>query len=196
MKHPQQDNLLHVDVKELKGNPGAQQALSRTVPTPEGFAAVLVGVAEHRDLELDLRIESVHEGTLLSGTAHGRVTGECGRCLDPISYPLTVDVMQLFTWPEKAEGPEEGDDEDTRQVSEDLTIDLEPVLRDLMVSALPFQPVCREDCPGLCSQCGFRMEEDPGHAHEQLDPRWAALSGLAQELNDDSDENNSSSSPS
>lgn len=185
MIHPQQNTLLQVDVKELKGKPGAQDTLSRTVPAPAEFATVLVGVPEASDLDLDLRLESVHEGVLLSGTASAEVVGECGRCLDPLSYPLTVDVMQLFTW---EANPGEDEDEDTSVVSDDLTVDIEPVLRDLMVSALPFQPVCRENCPGLCSQCGFRMEDDPEHAHEQLDPRWAALSGLAAELNNAEDD--------
>ena len=183
MIHPQQNALLQVDVKELKGKPGAQETLSRTVPAPADFATVLVGIPEASDLNVDLRLESVHEGVLLSGTASAEVAGECGRCLDPLSYPLTVDVMQLFVWEDEGE-----DDDDTRAVSEDLSVDLEPVLRDLMVSALPFQPVCRENCPGLCSQCGFRMEDDPEHAHEQLDPRWAALSGLAAELNNAEDD--------
>lgn len=184
MIHPQQKHLLQVDVKELQGRPGAQETLSRTVPAPADFATVLVGIPEASELDLDLRLESVHEGVLLSGSASAEVVGECGRCLDPLSYPLTVDVMQLFTW-----DPDAGDDdEDIRAVSADLTVDVEPVLRDLMVSELPFQPVCREDCPGLCSECGFRMEDDPEHAHEQLDPRWAALSNLAAELNETDDE--------
>lgn len=46
---------------------------------------------------------------------------------------------------------------------------------------LPFQPVCRETCQGLCSECGARLEEDPGHHHEVLDPRWSALQGLLSE---------------
>lgn len=181
MIHPQQNTLLQVDVKELKGKPGAQETLSRTVPAPADFATVLVGIPEASDLLLDLRLDSVYEGVLLTGTASAEVSGECGRCLDQLSYPLTVDVMQLFTW----EAAPDGDDDDTRTVFDDLTVDIEPVLRDLMVSALPFQPVCREECLGLCSQCGFRMEDDPEHAHEQLDPRWAALSGLAEELKDE-----------
>ena len=48
-----------------------------------------------------------------------------------------------------------------------------------MVTALPFQPVCRPDCEGLCADCGVRLEDVPaGHAHERLDPRWAALADL------------------
>lgn len=184
--------MLHVDVKELKGHPGVQHNFSRTVEAPEGLGTVLVGIAENSDLVLDLRVESVHEGVLLSGTASAEVAGQCGRCLDPISYPLTVDVMQLYSWDQEV--PEaEGDDEETRVVTPDLTIDLEPALRDLMVSALPFQPVCAEDCQGLCSQCGIRMEEAPDHVHEQLDPRWAGLADLAQKLNDEDEGDQTSS---
>lgn len=181
--------LFSVDVAELKGRPGAQETLTREAQAPADMSTVLVGIAESSEIQLDLRLESVYEGVLMTGTASAEVTGQCGRCLDAVGYPLTVDVMQLFTWPEKADAGQE--DEDERLIGEDLSIDLEPMLRDLMVSALPFQPVCREDCPGLCSQCGFRLEDDPEHAHEQLDPRWAALAGLAEELGGtDSDTNN------
>ena len=57
--------------------------------------------------------------------------------------------------------------------------DLEPVLRDAVVLALPFQPLCRDDCPGLCAECGARLADDPDHGHgDAVDPRWAALQGL------------------
>lgn len=174
---------LRVDVQELRGKPGTQHEMHRTVPAPEDFATVLIGIPQGSELQVDLRLESVHEGVLMTGTAVGEVTGQCGRCLDELNYPLTVDIMQLFSWPQKARtDPAEEEDEDTRPMGHDLTIDLEPVLRDLMVSALPFQPVCREDCPGLCSVCGFRMEDDLEHYHEQLDPRWAALKDMAAGL--------------
>ena len=78
-----------------------------------------------------------------------------------------------------------------RELEGDL-IDLEPVLRDAVVLALPFQPVCRDDCPGLCSECGARLADDPDHHHDEVDPRWAALQGLAQtegEPTDDEEEN-------
>jgi len=176
---------LSVDVQELRGQPGTQDVLSRTVPAPKDLSTVLIGIPQDDDLHLDLRLESVHEGVLMTGTASAEVSGQCGRCLDEIRYPLTVDVMQLFSWPQKAQaGAADDEDEDTRLIAKDLTIDLEPVLRDLMVSALPFQPVCREDCPGLCSECGFRMEDDLDHFHEQLDPRWAALKDVAADMPD------------
>ncbi|MER2136615.1 MAG: DUF177 domain-containing protein, partial [Arthrobacter sp.] len=111
------------------------------------------------------------------GSALVPVKGECGRCLVPIEYTEDVDVQELFYY-EDAESFEEEEEEEQRRIERDV-IDLEPVLRDAVVTSLPFQPVCREDCEGLCSECGARLEEDPGHHHEVVDPRWAALAGLA-----------------
>ena len=55
-------------------------------------------------------------------------------------------------------------------------IDLEPLVRDALVLALPLVPLCSEDCRGLCSGCGMKWAElEPGHGHETIDPRWAAL---------------------
>ncbi|MDQ0031268.1 uncharacterized protein J2S89_003115 [Arthrobacter bambusae] len=138
----------------------------------------LIGVQEGSDIELDLRLEAVHEGILVSGTVLAEVKGECGRCLDPLAYDLEVNVQELFFY-EGVELSDEEDDEEQRRVEHDL-IDLEPVLRDAVVTMLPFQPVCREDCQGLCSVCGVRLEDEPGHHHEDLDPRWAALAELAK----------------
>lgn len=126
---------------------------------------------EGSDVELDVRLEAVLEGVVVSGTARAAVTGECVRCLDPLSESLETDFAELFVHPGR-----EGDDE-TRWLEDDL-IDLEPVLRDAVVLLLPLQPVCEDDCPGLCAQCGARLADDPGHEHEDVDPRWAALRGL------------------
>ena len=52
------------------------------------------------------------------------------------------------------------------------------MLRDAVVLALPMQPVCREDCAGLCAECGVRLADDPDHRHEVTDIRWAALKDL------------------
>jgi uncharacterized protein len=58
-------------------------------------------------------------------------------------------------------------------------IDLEPALRDQVVLALPFTPLCSDDCAGLCPECGVRLDDEPDHKHEDaVDPRWSALGGL------------------
>ncbi len=154
------------------------RTLTEHVPAPGDLGVALIGVQEGSDIELDLRLEAVHEGILVSGTVFAEVKGECGRCLDPLAYDLEVNVQELFFY-EGVELSDEEDDEEQRRVEHDL-IDLEPVLRDAVVTMLPFQPVCREDCQGLCSICGVRLEDEPGHHHEDLDPRWAALAELAK----------------
>lgn len=172
-----QSSPLTLAVKDLGRSPGSMRTLEEHIAAPKDFGAVLIGVQEGSDMELDLKLEAVHEGILVSGTVSVAVTGECGRCLDPIAYDLDVNVQELFYY-EDTELLEEEEQDEQRRVERDF-IDLEPALRDAVVTALPFQPVCREDCQGLCPECGIRLEEDPGHHHEVVDPRWAALAGLA-----------------
>jgi uncharacterized protein len=72
-------------------------------------------------------------------------------------------------------------DDETSMLEDDL-LDLEPLLRDAVVLALPFTPLCEDDCPGLCTECGARLADDPDHTHEApIDPRWAGLTALTQD---------------
>ena len=163
------------------------QEVSLTVPAPEGIGIMSVGVPEGSEVELHVRLESVIDGVLVSGTAQVQLLGECSRCLDSITDELEVDLQEFYAYEATDERgrvirrttPEsdaDADDEQRRLVGDDL--DLEPVLRDTVVLDLPLAPVCRDDCPGLCSLCGLRLEEDPTHHHDVIDPRWAALGSL------------------
>jgi len=147
----------------------------------------LVGVPEGSDLAFDLRLESVSEGVLVSGAVQVTVTGECARCLDPLSQGLRVEVQQLYVYP----GNEvESDDDEVGRLVDDM-IDLEPLLRDAVVLALPLAPVCRDDCPGLCPECGARLADvGSGHRHDQADPRWAALRAVSTEQHQQTSEIN------
>jgi uncharacterized protein len=171
---------LTIGVRDLEHRPGTMRRLAEVVPAPENFGNALIGAPEGSDIDLDLRLESVHDGILVSGTAVVAIHGECSRCLDPIDYDLDVDVQELYVFDPVTDGGEESEDDQMYEVR-DETIDLEPMLRDAVITQLPFQPVCREDCQGLCAQCGARLEDDPGHHHEVLDPRWSALSGLLEQ---------------
>lgn len=165
---------------ELDRRPGSMITLVRDVPAPADLGTDVIGVTEGSDLHLDLRLESVMEGVLVTGSVSGRATGECIRCLTGLEQRVEVWLTELFAYP--GAQPEQDDvdavDEDVHELVGDL-LDLEPVVRDAVVPALPFKPVCRVDCPGLCSQCGARLEDDPDHQHDVVDPRWAALQGLA-----------------
>jgi uncharacterized protein len=123
---------------------------------------------------------------LVSGTVTATAVGQCVRCLDDLQREVVVDVQQLYAYP--GQTPVEVEDDETDELVGDL-IDVEPVVHDAVVLALPFQPVCREDCPGLCSECGVHLADHPGHQHDQVDPRWAALQSLTTTAVNDGEEN-------
>jgi len=158
------------------------RTVRRTVEAPADLCTDVIRIPEGAALDLDLRFEAVMEGVLVSGTVRGRAAGECVRCLEDVALDLETDLQELYVYPGRA--PQGEDDDDLRELQDDL-IDLEEALRDAVVPALPFQPVCRDDCPGLCSECGARLGDDPDHRHDSADPRWAALQGLQRSLPDE-----------
>ncbi|WP_370939576.1 DUF177 domain-containing protein [Amycolatopsis sp. cg13] len=164
-----------VDTRELGRRAGLSRELRRSAPVPTALG--VPGVLEIREgepVELDLMLESVVEGVLVTGAATAVATGECSRCLDPVTEHIEVDLTELFAYPGSA--TEETTDEDEIPRLVDDRIDLEPTVRDAVVLALPLAPLCREDCPGLCIECGVKWADlEPGHGHEKIDPRWAAL---------------------
>lgn len=174
---------LVVDTRELGRRPGNSVRLHRDVAAPEDFGTEVIGIAEGSPVGLDLRLESVMEGVLITGEVEATATGACVRCLDDVTYPVDVTFQELFVYADRAEHHREvaGDSDDEDELHELVgdDADIEPVLRDAVVPSLPFQPVCREDCPGLCSECGAHLADDPDHQHEAIDPRWSALANLA-----------------
>jgi len=169
---------LVLDTRELGRRPGSQRQVSRTVPAPADLGIEVLRVPEGSQVDLDLRLEAVIEGVLVTGTARAGLEGECVRCLGPITDELEVDLQELYVYDDRDHDPDE--DDEVSMLQDDL-LDLEPLLRDAVVLALPFQPLCQPDCPGLCVECGARLADDPDHGHEEpVDPRWAALTGLAE----------------
>lgn len=143
-----------------------------TVPAPADLGIGVIGVPQDSSIELDLRLEAVVEGVLATGTATVQVHGQCARCLDDIDYEETYNLQELFFYPGREV------EEDERQVV-DETIDLEEPLREAVVLELPFTPLCDDDCLGLCPECGFNLNDDPEHQHDQqVDPRWEKLTEL------------------
>jgi uncharacterized protein len=153
--------------------------LEITVPAPDHMAIEVIGVPKGADLHLDLRLESVMEGVLVSGTVIAPLVGECGRCLEPVEDEIEVDIAELFAY-EDSTTSETVDDEDEVSFMVGDLLDLEPVLRDAIVVELPLTPLCEANCPGLCVDCGERLViGQPKHDHPVLDPRWAALEAFA-----------------
>ncbi|WP_240181823.1 MULTISPECIES: YceD family protein [Nocardioides] len=171
-----------LDTRELGRRPGSQREVVRSVPAPAELGIEVLRVPEGSQVELDLRLEAVMEGVLVTGTAEAELEGECVRCLEKIEDELLVNFQELFVYADvKHDQSDEELDDEVSKLEGDL-LDLEPLLREAVVLALPFQPLCQDDCPGLCVECGARLADDPDHGHDAaIDPRWAGLTALQQD---------------
>ncbi len=165
------------DMRMLGRGPGEYRDEERTATAPDDLGSGLVLVPANAEVALDLRFAAVSEGVLVTGSAVAPVTGECARCLDPLTSTVEVSFQELYRYL-----PDPGEDEndvEERFLDGDF-LNLEPAFRDAVVLALPLSPLCSEDCPGLCVECGARLAEvGAGHAHgDKVDPRWGALAKL------------------
>jgi uncharacterized protein len=99
------------------------------------------------------------------------LSGPCMRCLEPAEPEAEVDAREV---------DQPGGGEELRSpYVEGEVLDVAAWARDAYALALPNQVVCREDCAGLCPECGANLNEQPDHAHEAApDPRWAKLREL------------------
>ncbi|WP_349904234.1 YceD family protein [Parafrigoribacterium humi] len=155
---------------DLLHRPGEMRERTLSVTVPDDLGTEIIAVKAGSVLTAELRLESLHDGILVSADVSGAASGECVRCLIGLEQPVEVEIQELFAYSE---------DEAFDYAVQVDTIDLEPVIRDAVVLSLPFQPVCQDDCLGLCPECGVRLLDNPGHEHEApVDPRWAALAGL------------------
>jgi uncharacterized protein len=125
----------------------------------------------------DLLLESVIEGIVVSGRVGGTWRLRCARCLTEFDQPFDVRVSELFV-----RSPD--DDADAYPLGPDGELDPDQMVRDAVGVEMPFSPLCRPDCKGLCEVCGGdrNLGECPGH--EDVDPRFAVLADLFPDLPD------------
>lgn len=160
-----------VNVRDLVRRPGEMREHRLELETPEQLGEGIVAVRPGSALDLDVRLESVHEGILASVEVSAEAVGECSRCLRDISLPVDVEFQELFAY---------SSDEAFDYEVHDDHVDLEPLVRDAVVLSLPFQPVCRPDCPGLDPVTGERLADSATSEPEApRDSRWAVLADRA-----------------
>lgn len=162
-----------IGIRDLIGKPGRMREDDVTATFAEHVGEGLAVVPAGAEVLIDVRLESVHEGILATGSAEVEAKAECSRCLIAFSLPVRVDFVELFAYHRT---------EDSEFQVHDDAIDLEPIVRDAVVLALPFNPVDRPDCAGLDPVTGERLA--PGtewKPQAEPDPRWAALQGLLED---------------
>ena len=163
-------------VRDLIHRPGEHRETALDFSVPEKLGEGVVHVNPGTPMHIDLRLESLHDGILASAEVDTQAAGQCVRCLDDLTLDVRVEFQELFAY---------SVDEAFDYTVQDESLDLEPVVRDAVVLSLPFQPVCRPDCPGLDPETGERLTES-SVPREVIDPRWAALESF-RTASDDSD---------
>jgi uncharacterized protein len=179
---------LVIDISRLGRRPGSMITVDDTVSSPFRIGLDLIAIPEGAPLHLQLRLESVSEGVLVTGTVSGPTEGECARCLIPVIGDVAIDLTELYAYPDSTTEATTEEDEIPR-VGRDGgtdTVDLEQPIIDAVGLALPFSPACTPDCAGLCPDCGVRVADaEPGHHHDQIDPRWAKLAQFREPTGDE-----------
>lgn len=190
-----EDSAWAVNVAQIASRPGQSQTINTVFPAPSGIGDTIIGIKEGVDVSVTGSFDSIVDGLILTARIDAPVQAECTRCLKPIERDWGVNVTAFFPYESHDDGHKHGKNEEVDIIagedeSEDIYplssdgafADLEALIRDTLVEALPLQPLCREDCLGLCPQCGIDLNEHPDHHHESTDLRFAALAGLKAQL--------------
>lgn len=174
---------------DLPRRAGEMREYALVIPTPVRIGIDVIAVLAGEDIHLDMRLESVTQGVLVSGQLSAIADGQCVRCLEPMELEIASRIQELYRYaPEKPHtkaarrrARAEEDDLDLAEefMMEGEIIDLAAPIRDAIVLALPVNPLCSTDCRGLCPGCGMKWSNLPAdHLHELMDQRWAGLVGL------------------
>lgn len=146
----------------------------RTVSCDHTIGLDLIAIPADSEIDLDLRLEAVAEGVLVTGTVSGDTAGQCARCLETLDGTVNVFLTELYAYPDSVTD-QTSDADDIHRITDDQ-VDLEQAVIDAVGLDLPMVPLCRDDCRGLCPDCGVRLDTaDRDHHHEKIDPRWAGL---------------------
>ena len=130
---------------------------------------------DETEIEIALQLESINGGIIVQGTVTGQSQLLCGRCLRNIEFANVASIDELYQRvPDNPDAyPIEGE-----------SLDLQPMVREMVLLSLPDTPLCKADCPGLCPQCGADLQSAPCDCQAQrFDERWAILDQLREELN-------------
>ena len=184
---------MRVNIDEIK-----EGGLRRTWDVPrerldEMMAGDRAGYRARSAAHVEVRLEKLERRVRIEAQTKADVTVACGRCLTPVSLEVPVEFeVTLVPADEYLDDEEPARDGDKGKVggsfapeeAEEETytgkvIDLDPIVREQILLAVPGYPVCNEGCKGLCSVCGANLNErDCGCDRRVPDPRWAGLKNV------------------
>lgn len=165
-------NPLNISVFDVSHRIGEDREKHLEFPAPERLGEGMAYIAVGTTMVVDVRLEGLHDGILVSADIATTASGECVRCLDEVHLPVEVEFQELFAY---------SPTEELEYSVHDNHVDCEPLVRDAVVLELPFQPLCSEDCLGLDPETGEKLSEPRSNTSPNIDPRWAALEALASD---------------
>lgn len=168
--------------------PDAPLDTSIDVTLEHNIGTDMLYVQQGETLHIPLTLTQVDQGILVQFDFEAPLVGQCVRCLDDIHDTVRVHSAEIFFEPEHHHKLlDEGDEDiEDKPLIEGDFVDLEPVIVDALVPQIPYQPLCDENCQGLCPHCGIKLSEaEPGHHHDIIDPRFAQLAALLEKDNDE-----------
>jgi len=170
---------ISLDLHALGRHPGEMIERHMQIDAPPDMAVGMIGVPEGSPVDMELTCQSAGDGVLVQGVATVQLKGQCARCLSTFTKSGSFDLQELYFYPGKGPVDEDFEEEEALFVVDDC-VDLDPILRAAVVLGLPFSPLCRDDCAGLCPTCGTDLNAHPDHAHEApIDARWAKLKDIS-----------------
>lgn len=182
-------NPFILNTHDLPRRAGEMKEYELDIEAPVRIGVPLIGIPEGDIIEADVRLESVTEGVLLSAEIYAVALGECIRCLDPVEQVIVRKIQELYRYePTNEKGRKKRrEDEDVDLDAEDELqmegdqMNLELPIIDAIILALSVNPLCDEECMGLCPDCGEKWESLPdNHRHEVVDARWSGLASLLE----------------
>ena len=194
-----EDSPWAIPVAQIASRAGQSKQIDADFPAPAGIGDEISGIKEGTPVHVRGSFDSIVDGLIFTGRLTAPFVSECTRCLKPIDEDWPVDVTVFFPYESNTRDTKGSKDNKEEEVdiiagqdeSEDTYpllengawADIEALVRDVYVEALPLQPLCRPDCAGLCPQCGEDLNEHPDHhCDEPADLRFAGLAGLKAQL--------------
>jgi uncharacterized protein len=172
---------------ELPRRAGELKEYELDIEAPTRIGVPLIAVPEGDVIEADIRLESVTEGVLLSAEIYAVAIGECIRCLESVEVVIDRKIQELYRYEptnEKGRKKRRDDEDIDLDIDDELQMEgdlmnLEIPIIDAIILTLPVNPLCSEECLGLCPDCGEKWASLPeDHAHEVIDARWSGLENL------------------
>lgn len=202
MIHRKDESAFLLNIHELPRRAGEMREYQLDVDAPFRVGVPLIAVPEGDLIELDVRCESVTEGVLITADIFAVAMGECIRCLDPVELEIDRKIQELYRYQptddkgrrtrqsDKGRNGNRNGNRKDEEVEGDLDevdvlyiegeqANLEIPILDAIILSLPVNPLCDEECLGLCPDCGEKWENLPeDHSHGAVDIRWAGLENL------------------